>query len=168
MLVKPVRVIAPTLIGISCISDAICLDDLSRSQEASTLYAEAQHFVSVKVSPLNAPPKVIFCSTDSCADSFGLGGRSAVTAGGFGTVIGPRAWKSHYLRHEMIHVVQAEQLGVLALIFKPQWFVEGMAYTLSEDPRVTLAEPFETDRSMFRNWLQSIDRRDVWKIAAAL
>lgn len=168
MLVKPVRVLAPSLVGITCISEMVCTDDLSKSQEAVALYAEAHSFVSVRLNPFKTQPKVIFCATDHCADAFGLGARSAVTLGRFGTVIGPRAWKPYYVRHELIHVAQAEQLGTIQLLFKPQWFVEGMAYGLSEDPRPTLAEPFESNRVKFHQWLQTIDRRDLWKLASDL
>lgn len=168
MLVKPVRVLAPSLVGIGCVSETVCTDDLSKSQDAVALYAEAHHFVSVTLNPFKTQPKVIFCATDRCADAFGLGARSAVTVGHFGSVIGPRAWKNYYVRHELIHVAQAEQLGTIALLFKPQWFVEGMAYGLSEDPRPTLAESYESDQVTFRKWLQTIDRRDLWKLASDL
>lgn len=168
VLVKPVRVLAPSMVGIRCISETVCTDDLSKSQDAVALYTEAHHFVSVTLNPFQAAPIVIFCATEICADSFGLGARSAVTVGRLGTVIGPRAWKPYYVRHELIHVAQAEQLGTIGLLFKPQWFVEGMAYALSEDPRPTLAEPFETNRLQFRKWLQAINRRELWKLASDL
>lgn len=168
MLVKPVRVLAPSLVGIGCVSETVCTDDLSKGQDAVALYAEAHNFVSVTLNPFKAQPKVIFCATDHCADAFGLGARSAVTVGRFGSVIGPRAWKPYYVRHELIHVAQAEQLGTIQLLFKPQWFVEGMAYGLSEDPRPTLAEPYESDRVTFQKWLQTIDPRDLWKLASDL
>lgn len=168
MLVKPVRVLAPGLFGVQCVSEVVCTDDVSKGNDATALYAEAQKFVSATLGPFKVQPKVIFCATESCANAFGLGARSALTFGHFGTVIGPRAWKPYYVRHEMIHVAQTEHLGTIALLLKPQWFVEGMAYGLSEDPRPTLAEPFETDRAKFRHWLQTIDPHDLWEIAADL
>lgn len=78
------------------------------------------------------------------------------------------AWKPYYIRHELIHVLQAEQLGVLSLLRKPKWFVEGMAYALSEDPRVPLAEPFETDRAAFRKWYLTTNKVNVWRDAEKL
>ncbi|MBI3230737.1 MAG: hypothetical protein HYZ45_11355 [Burkholderiales bacterium] len=167
-LVKPVRVIAPRLVGITCPMENVCVDDISKYGEAAALYAEGSAFVASVLSPLRAPPKVIFCSTVACAENFGLGARSAVTVARFGTVIGPKAWKPYYVRHEMIHVLQGEQVGVIPLLFKPSWFVEGMAYALSDDPRTTLAEPFETDRSMFRKWFQTIGKNSVWSLGKDL
>lgn len=167
-IVKPIRVIAPAAIGISCPTGPVCVDDVSRQGEASRLYAEALSYVSTSLGTPSAPPKMIFCSTAACADSFGLGARSAVTLGRFGTVIGPRAWKPFYVRHEMIHYLQGERLGVLKLLLKPSWLVEGMAYALSEDPREPLTEPFETYRREFRRWYDSVGNTSLWARAAEI
>ena len=166
--VKPVRVVMPNLAGVSCVSQAICLDDLSRLQEAQTLYSEAVSYVGAHVGRVDGSPRVIYCATQACADAFGLGARSAVTLGTLGTVIGPRAWKPYYVRHELIHYVQARKLGVLPLLAKPSWFVEGMAYGMSEDPREKLAEPFEGYRNEFRVWHRAIGKDSLWEEAAKL
>ena len=166
--VRPVRVVAPALAGISCPSASICLDDLSRRAVAEQLYSDGLAFVAAAVSPLAGTPRVIFCSTETCANSFGLGARSAVTVGAAGTVIGPRAWKPHYLRHELIHQLQAQRLGTVALLFKPSWFVEGMAYALSEDPRPSLGEPLQGYRLRFLAWYQAMGKGDLWRQAGAL
>jgi hypothetical protein len=111
--VKPVRVVLPELSGVSCVSGAICTDDLSQLPQAQELYAEAISFVNLRVGQVEGTPRIIFCARQDCADRFGLGARSAVTLGTAGTVIGPRAWKPFYVRHELIHYVQAQKLGYL-------------------------------------------------------
>jgi hypothetical protein len=166
--VKPVRVLAPELAGVNCPSASICVDDASRLQEAAGLYAEGMSFVPVALGAIEGNPRVIFCASQACADSFGLGVRSAVTLATFGTVIGPRAWKPYYIRHELIHYLQAERLGALSLLFKPSWFVEGMAYTLSQDPRAPLTEPFESYRKKFLAWHGSLAKQTVWQAAEGL
>lgn len=167
-LVKPIRVVAPGLGGATCISASICTDDPAKARQAEMLYAEAIAFVSKTVSPLRGQPKIVFCSTQACADAFGLGARSAVTVGTIGTVIGPRAWHDYYVRHELIHYLQAERCGTLALSLKPSWFVEGMAYAMSQDPRTPLSEPFESERSQFRSWYETIDKAALWLAAEQL
>lgn len=167
-IVKPVRVIAPGLVGVHCVSATICTDDPAHLGDARALYEEAQAFVSRQVAPIGEPPKVIFCWTQQCADAFGLGARAAVTVGTLGTVIGPRAWRYWLVRHEMIHYVQGRRLNVLALLLKPQWFVEGMAYALSEDPRRPLGEPWETDRRLFLDWYAKVGRERLWSEAQRL
>lgn len=161
-IVKPVRVLAPEWGGVTCTSSTVCVDDPSKTAQAQALYAEAVAFVSGNVSPVEGEPRVTFCSSQACADHFGLGARSAVTVGTAGTVIGPRAWMPHYVRHELIHYVQARRLGVLQLLVKPSWFVEGMAYGLSEDPRARLSQPFESYRSDFLAWYRSVGKDKLW------
>ena len=160
--VKPVRVIAPEWGGVTCTSATVCVDDVSKVAEADALYAEALGFVDEKVSPVPGTPRVTFCSYQACADYFGLKGRAAVTVGTVGTIIGPRAWKPYYVRHELIHYLQAQELGVPRLPVEPSWFVEGMAYGLSEDPRAPLAQPFEAYRSQFLAWYKSVGRERLW------
>ena len=169
VLFKPARVLAPELAGVACISSYICIDEMSHIKSATTLYDEAIDFVENSIVPMESNPKVIFCASQSCGDSFGLGKRSAITVGTAGIVIGPRAWQPHYLRHEMIHHVQFEKLGIFRAWFNsPEWFTEGMAYYLSDDPRRQLAEPFNTFRSQFSAWYQQIDNENLWMEAKRL
>jgi hypothetical protein len=167
-LVKPVRVLAPQLAGVSCLSASVCVDDAARQQEADGLHAGGMSFVQNSLGAIGGHPRIIFCATQACADSFGLGARSAVTLATFGTVIGPGAWKPYYVRHELIHQLQAERLGTLSLLLKPGWFVEGMAYALSQDPRAPLAEPWESHRRKFLAWHAALANQTVWQAAAGL
>lgn len=160
--IKPVRVVAPELAGISCINDTLCTDDVSRYQEAAKLYDEAWHFVDLSVGLIENKPRVIFCNSDACFQSFGLGKRSGATIGIFGIVISPRAWKPYYVRHEMIHHLQNEKLGMIKAWSAPKWFMEGMAYSLSEDPRPKLADPFEQYRSQFEDWYRLVGKEQLW------
>jgi len=166
--IKPVRVVAPRLIGVSCSSESICTDAPARYPEAAALYDEAVHFVDSAAGSIQKKPRVIFCSTQACFQAFGLGKRSAATIGTLGIVISPRAWKPHYLRHEMIHHLQNEQLGILKVWRGPEWFIEGMAYALSEDPRPELSEPFAHYRSRFKDWYEQVGKEQLWIEASHL
>jgi hypothetical protein len=165
--VKPVRVFAPRLAGVTCVSASVCIDDAARCRRPPPLRG-GHGLCAGRAGRFRRQPRMIFCASQACADSFGLGARSAVTIGTRGTVIGPRAWKSFYVRHELIHYSQAEHLGTLSLLFKPQWFVEGMAYALSQDPRAPLAEPFEGYRSRFLAWYGGVGKPSLWQAARAL
>jgi hypothetical protein len=48
-------------------------------QEAAALYAEGMAFVPGALGAIEGKPRMIFCASQACADSFGLGARSAVT-----------------------------------------------------------------------------------------
>lgn len=166
--IKPVRILVPELDGLSCFKGTICTDDTSRYQEAVKLYDEALHFVDSSIARIKDKPRVIFCNFKDCFQSFGLGTRAAATIGTFGIVISPRAWKAFYVRHEMIHHLQNEKLGMFKVWREPKWFTEGMAYSLSEDPRPQLSEPYELYRAQFSQWFKQIGRHDLWEEARNL
>jgi len=167
-IVKPVRVLAPALVGVTCVRTNVCVDEVARAADAQALYDEAVAFVSARVAPIQRPPRMVFCWTQRCADAFGLGDRAAVMMGTWGAVIGPRAWTYWIVRHELIHYVQARRLNALAMILKPQWLIEGMAYALSEDPRRPLSEPWEGHRRRFLAWYAQVGRDRMWDEARKL
>ena len=166
---KPLRVLAPELLGLYCSEAGVCVDDPSRLAEAIALKQEAVAFVSARVGPLQGVPRAVFCSTAACAKAFGLSRQRAYNVGTMGAVIGPRGWQSHFVRHELIHHLQCEHLGSLnAWLFKPEWFREGMAYSLSDDPRRPLPEPLEGWRRRFERWQSEVGATNLWRAAEEL
>lgn len=171
--VKPVRVIAPELTGITCFH-RICIDDVARKAEAEKLYQEALVFVNTHVDTIAHPPRAIFCSTKACSEKFGLYNGSyahaaAYNVATYGIAISYRGWKPYFVRHELIHHLQNEKLGNLnAYFFKPEWFKEGMAYTLSQDPRDPLPASLEAFRQAYLSWAGTIDNNHFWKAASKL
>lgn len=150
--VKPVRVVAPEWAGVTCISPQVCVENLGREAEAQRLYRDAARNVQTDLSPFHHLPRVIFCTTPRCFAWFGGGKDAARTVLTLGIVVGPRGWQDYYVRHEMIHHWQAEQLGWVDQWRLPTWLREGMAYAMSGDPRHPLAEPLETYRARFLAW----------------
>ncbi|MFT3800985.1 MAG: hypothetical protein QM766_07170 [Burkholderiaceae bacterium] len=166
---KPIRVLAPELVGLTCLDTGICIDDMAKLPEAIALRTEAVTFVSSRIERIGSIPKFVFCSQSVCANSFGFTNQGAYHVGTRGIVIGPKGWKSFFVRHELIHHVQMENIGSLhALLFTPTWFIEGMAYSLSEDPRRPLPEPLESWRRQFEDWYPAIKEQDLWAVARAL
>jgi hypothetical protein len=166
---KPVRVLTPELVpDVLCVDQNICIDNESRLLEALELYENGLQFVADAVGPFKKNPRVVFCTTEACYQSFGFERSSACAVGTYGIVVSPRGWKAHYLRHEMIHHRQAEELGLLSPFFYPEWLIEGMAYSLSEDPRRQLAEPWQKHRHTFDDWFQGTGKNRLWSAASAL
>lgn len=164
---KPMRVLAPGLVsGVTCMTDTICIDDVSRYPEALKLYDEAVYFVAENIEELKVKPRVTFCSSLSCFRSFGFNQASAKTVGKSGIVISPKGWKYHYLRHEIIHHLQAEKLGVIAQWRSPEWYKEGMAYYLSQDPRNELSGKYQQYRTQFAQWFKRSGKDNIWDISA--
>jgi hypothetical protein len=166
--IKPIRVFAPEWNGVSCINYNVCTDNINHHQEAVRLYDEALKDVESSVGVIESRPRIIFCYSDVCSQSFGLGKRSALTIGRFAIVISPRAWKTYYVRHELIHHLQNEKLGIVKVWRAPKWLIEGMAYSLSKDPRPKLSEPFEQYRAQFNQWYLSVDKSNLWAQASKI
>ncbi|WGY70842.1 hypothetical protein KEC55_27905 [Burkholderia cepacia] len=168
-LVKPLRIVAPALIpGVSCPSADICTDDAAKLGDAQQLYRDGYARAAAAVGPFHEAPRVVFCSTRACADAFGLGARAALTLGNFGVAVAPRGWTTYFIAHELIHHRQAEVLGNLAVATKPRWLIEGMAYSLSDDPRHPLAQPFEAWRTRFDTWHAALGGQPLWDAARAV
>jgi hypothetical protein len=166
-LVKPLRVVSPELAGLTCTPDRICIDDLSRVDEARSLLNDAASYVGAELGPLRKRPTAVFCSTENCASKFGLGRSVAFSVGTMGIIISDKAWHAHFVRHELIHHKQNEQLGVIhAWLFKPAWLIEGMAYSRSRDPRRPLPALLEPWRARYEQWEQSIPSSTTFWSAA--
>lgn len=166
---KPVRVLAPELLGLHCSARGVCVDELSRLNEATALKDEAVAFVNQNIGRVERVPRAVFCSTNQCSKAYGFTSQGAYNVGTYGLVVSPRGWYPYFVRHELIHHLQNERLGSLnAWIFKPNWFLEGMAYSLSEDPRHPLPEPLEGWRVRFEQWYSTVDMENVWSAAGAL
>ncbi len=73
-------------------------------------------------------------------------------------VIGPRGWKPHYVKHEIVHYWQAENIGIIKMLLMDDWLIEGMAYALSDDPRPELEQPWQSYRTKFTEWYTTVDQ----------
>jgi len=167
-LVKPVRVLAPGLEGLAC-DGRVCVDDPSRRGEAESLYRDAFEYVQKSVGAIQTEPRAVFCSTPACSEKFGMGRRRAYNVGTYAIVVGDRGWRPYFVRHELIHHLQSERLGSLQnRFFKPEWFREGMAYSLSGDPRDPLTEPLQGYRSRFDAWFRRVGPAGLWSEAGKL
>jgi len=167
-LVKPLRVLAPQLEGLTC-DEWVCIDDTSRRAEATRLYREAVNSVQASVGTLHAIPRAVFCATPACSDKFGFTAALAYAVGTFAVVISHRGWRPYLIRHELIHHLQNERLGWLrARLLKPEWWREGMAYSLSRDPRRPLPQPLEGYRAQFEAWFRQVGLDGLWVAAEHL
>jgi hypothetical protein len=136
-------------------------------EEAIALRNEAIDFVNANVGKIRKPPHAVFCSTSHCAKDFGFTNQFAFNIGTFGMALSPRGWKPFFVRHELIHHLQGERFGVLNnWLLKPDWLTEGMAYSLSEDPRRPLPAPFEEWATRFENWHSKIGSQEFWQAAS--
>ena len=166
---KPIRALAPELAGVECYEGGVCTDAPARVEEARKLREDSLRFVAQKAGTFQAAPTMIFCSTAQCEKSFGFRGNAAYNLGASRLVVSSRGWLPFYISHELIHCVQVERIGGFRmLLHTPTWLIEGMAYSLSEDPRRPLTEPWETYRQQFEVWAIQGPPEELWQRAVAL
>jgi hypothetical protein len=164
---NPLRALAPGLFGFVC-DDRVCVDDARRLAEALALVGPARADVARKLGAPGALPLALFCSSKACYDTFGERRSTAETFGGKAILIGPRGWSAHFVRHELIHVAQYERLGFMRAWRGPKWIIEGMAYSLSEDPRRPLPGELEAWRAEYEARLGGEGGVALWAKVEAL
>jgi hypothetical protein len=149
---KPIRVLIPEAFGVTCHEHNVCVEDAAQFDTAAALLDVSKRELGTHWGLSVGEPKIVFCSTEKCRKTFGLSQRAGLTLGTLGILIAPRGWERHYVAHELIHYWQAETFGILTGLVGEQWLIEGMAYSLSNDPREKLHEPFESYRQKFTEW----------------
>ena len=147
--VKPAKIVLPSLAGVECVKEWLCVDDGSKFEQAELLYEIAFQDIERKLTEFEKRPKVVFCSRQECFSAFGFRKAAGVSIGRFGAVMAPRGWTPYYLKHELIHQWQSEKFGALTVWWSPRWVIEGMAYYLSDDPREELSNPFQSYREKY-------------------
>ena len=161
---KQTRVIAPEVYGITCIDNFLCLEDIETKDEARVLYEHALKLTEEKLSKIQNKPVVVFCSTKQCSNRFGLNKASAFNMGTFGIIISHKGWEKHMVSHEFIHYWQSSVNGNVKMLFlsNPEWLIEGMAYSMSEDPRLVLSEPYQGYRVAFNKWFIDSNQKNIY------
>ena len=156
-LYKPLRVLTPETFGLTCVSHDICVEVPATIVEATRLRDNAVWFVEENVGPLEQPPRILFCSSEDCFSRFGNPAVAALYFWGLDTLlINDKGWQDYILRHELIHHWQVEQFGPVQASRLPRWYIEGMAYSLSQDPRSPLPRTdIEEWRAQFGEWVEN-------------
>ncbi len=106
---KPVRILAPTLNGVTC-AERVCVEERNELACARTLQHDAAAAVARKLAPLEQAPLTVFCSTRECYRSFGGGMERGATLLDWGVILPPESWIAlAIVEHEYIHMLQAQQ-----------------------------------------------------------
>ena len=164
---KPVRILAPALNGVTCFGQ-VCVEDPSQLARAQELQREGAEAVGRKLVALQETPLTVFCSTRQCYHSFGGGLERGATLFNWGVILPPESWVAHIVEHEYIHMLQAEQLGLLGRQRTPVWFKEGMPFLVSEPPEHDLPDYARPLAAEYQAWERRVGRHNVWQAAADL
>lgn len=164
---KPIRILAPTLNGVTCI-DRVCVEHPHRLDEAKALQRAAVSAVGRKLRPLRDVPMTVFCSSRACYRSFGGGMERGATLFDWGVILPPESWVPHIVEHEYIHMLQAQELGLAGRQGTPAWFREGMPFFVSEPPAHDLPAYARPLARTYQAWEERVGRRNVWQAAEGL
>jgi hypothetical protein len=157
---KPIRIVAPELNGVRCVG-AVCVEDVASLPLAKELHDDAMANVAAKLRPLSSAPRAVFCGSRQCYESFG-GRGLGITVLNLGVVIAPEAWQIHIVEHELIHMLQAQELGLLGRERTPMWFKEGMPFFISQPPESDLPDYAKPWVSQYESWEQRVGRDHIW------
>jgi len=128
---------------------------------AKELHETAMANIAAKLRPLSSSPRTVFCSTRKCYQSFGGRGRG-ITVCNLGVVIAPESWQLYIIEHELIHMLQAQELGLLGRERTPMWCKEGMPFFISDPPELNLPEYAKPWVEQYMAWEQRVGRENVW------
>lgn len=116
-----------------------------REQGGATI-EEARARVRAFYGDLEAHPRVLLCETDDCYRPLG-GGSRGITLLDQALILSPRGTDLVIAAHELAHAELHRRIGLVATLSRsvPQWFDEGLAVFVSDDPRY-LAPASSSDR----------------------
>ena len=164
---KPVRILAPALNGVTCV-DRVCVEQPQRLAEARTLQQSAVGAVGRKLLPLQEVPLTVFCSSRDCYRSFGGGMERGATLFDWGVILPPESWVAHIVEHEYIHMLQAQELGLLGRQRTPEWFREGMPFLVSQPPDHDLPAYARPLAHRYQAWEARVGRGNAWQAVRRL
>lgn len=136
-----------------------------RRRRVIEVVARAERRVSDFYGGRKSSPDVLVCLTDGCYRRIGGGGERGVAVLNRAVMLSPRGADPVIASHELSHVELHARLGGGEV---PQWFDEGLAVLVSDDPRYLtasgdrcLAEPRPALPATLEDWLRaaSADQR---------
>lgn len=86
----------------------------------------------------------------------------------WGVIVPPESWQPYIVEHEYIHMLQAQQLGLIGRQQTPPWFKEGMPFFVSEPPAYDLPDYARPLVAQYQAWERKVGRNNVWEAAASL
>jgi hypothetical protein len=131
--------ICPSCYGFAPAGDSIYVEaDVPEKQVvlATTMVRDARDRVRRFYGTLQGRPRILLCFTDHCYRRFGTGSRGMALLDR-ALILAPRGMNVVIAAHELAHIELHSRLGARRTWFKtvPQWFDEGLAVLVSDDPR---------------------------------
>lgn len=159
---KPLHVVSPKIYGLRKIGPKLYIDNIDKRNDALIQYNNSIQELSTIGFKYEKYPTIIFCYDNKSYERFGFKESAARSIEGIAIILGPRGiTETYFLKHELIHYWQEKNLGIFYNLNYPKRIIEGMAYSISNDLRHPLEEPWEDYRNKFEDWYNSIDKNNL-------
>jgi hypothetical protein len=100
--------------GLTCSDQGVCVDGQKLLPQATVLKQDTVASIGKNVGTLASVLLILNCSSAICEKSLGFTNQGGYMVDSFGIVAGPREWSPHFVRHELIHYLQATRCGSLS------------------------------------------------------
>lgn len=135
----------PSCYGFTDLGDGIYVEDgmpADRREAAKATVAAARARVRDFYGDLQSRPRVLLCGTDACYRPLG-GGSRGIALLDRALILSPRGADTVIIAHELAHAELHRRIGLTATLARsvPQWFDEGLAVVVSDDPRYLAPGP---------------------------
>jgi hypothetical protein len=142
----------PTCYGFDELEPGLYLERGASDVKAShikAIVAEARLRVSAFYGSPIVDPSILICATDECYHRLGGGDSRGRTLVDQAIFLAPAGINATIASHELSHVQIHSRIGKLPTLLGsvPEWFVEGVAVVVSDDPRY-LAPAGSSDRCL--------------------
>lgn len=135
---RAIKLLAPTWFGMQRIANHVYVDKATTApqrDEILTIVSQAHDRVGRYYGAINCQPNLFFCSTEKSFQSFGGSRQTGATFWTAASLFSPRGQSSAIVAHEWSHAELHTRIGFWNWLGVPQWFDEGLAVTVSEEPR---------------------------------
>ncbi len=149
-------------------------DQRATAQEA---IGAAETRVRTFYGTLESDPRILICTSEQCYRRIGGGGSKGMALSTMALALSPRGLTPVIAAHERAHVELHARLGAFGTWRRdiPQWFDEGLAVVISDDPRY-LAPAGTADRCLVAPdgpmpvrraaWVENAENRQLYAKAA--
>lgn len=170
----------PTCFGFERIGSGVYVQGVRSpgAQASAHVVDEGRAKVRAFYRQLESHPEILLCTTDACYKRVGGGASRGMALLDRALVLSPRGLNPTIAAHELAHVELHARLGLVKTMRRtiPQWFDEGLAVYVSDDPRY-IAAAGATDRCLVAEssealpttrqaWVENAASRDLYAKAA--
>ncbi|GJD72247.1 hypothetical protein [Methylobacterium goesingense] len=167
----------PSCYGFTEVEDGLYVErgmTPDRREAAKATVAAARARVRAFYGDLRSGPRILLCGTDACYRPLG-GGSRGIALLDRALILSPRGADVVIAAHELAHAELHRRIGLVATLSRsvPQWFDEGLAVVVSDDPRYLAtgpdrcrAEPGGDMPASRAAWIETADSAGLYARAA--